>query len=62
MKEKTVTYNSSSSGIKLFAAIGVSIAVQISWGLTPSVPWAAFHGLLGWFYVLYRWLFAGYLP
>jgi len=39
--------------------IGIAIAVQISWGLNHSILWAAWHGFLGWFYVIYRGLIIG---
>lgn len=39
--------------------LGQVIAVTISWGLNHSIGWAAWHGILGWFYVLYRWLVIG---
>ena len=61
MNDKT-TKVSTSTGISTLTAVGAAIAVQISWGLAHSIPYAAWHGLLGWFYVLYRWLIAGYLP
>lgn len=48
-----------SSGISIFTAIGIAIAVQISWGFNHSVGWAIWHGLLGWIYVIYRWLIVG---
>lgn len=50
---------SKSTGIGTFTAIGVAIAVQISWAFNASVGWAIWHGILGWVYVLYRWIFAG---
>jgi len=42
------------AGIGTITAIGVAIAVQISWGLNYSILWATWHGFLGWFYVVYR--------
>ena len=48
------------AGIGSFAAIGIAIAVQISWGLNHAILWAAWHGFLGWFYVLYRGLIGAY--
>lgn len=39
--------------------IGIAIAVQISWGLNHSILWAAWHGFLAWFYVIYRGLIVG---
>ena len=48
-----------STGISIFTAVGCAIAVQVSWGLAHSILWAAWHGLWGWLYVLYRWLIVG---
>jgi len=48
------------SGISYFTAIGIAIAVQISWGLNHSIGWAIWHGILGWIYVIYRWLIHTY--
>ena len=33
--------------------LGSALAVAISWSLHKSIVWAAIHGLLLWFYVLY---------
>ena len=46
--------NTTSSGIGYFAALGMAIAVQISWGLTHSIWYAILHGWLGWIYIIYR--------
>lgn len=50
-----------SSGVSTITVIGTAIAVQISWDLNHSIGWAAWHGLLGWIYVVYR-MATGYLP
>lgn len=42
-----------SDGAKAGIGLGSAIAVAISWGLHHSVVWAAIHGVLSWFYVLY---------
>lgn len=44
------------SGISLFTAVGVAVAVQISWTITHSIGWAIWHGFLNWIYVVYRWI------
>jgi len=44
------------TGISLFTAVGVAVAVQISWSINHSIGWAVFHGFLNWFYVVYRWV------
>jgi hypothetical protein len=33
--------------------LGTAIAVTISWSLHKSIIWAAIHGILSWFYVIY---------
>lgn len=35
------------------ACFGAALAINISWSLNKSVGWAIFHGLCGWFYVIY---------
>jgi hypothetical protein len=54
--------NAGSAGIGMLTAIGIAIAVQISWGFNQSVLWALWHGFLNWFYVLYRWIGPGVVP
>lgn len=51
-----------STGVSLFTALGIAIAVQISWGFNESVGWAVWHGFLNWFYVIYRWIGPGVTP
>jgi len=46
----------SHTGISLFTSVGVAVAVQISWAINHSIGWAVWHGLLGWIYVIYRWI------
>lgn len=46
--------STNSSGVTYLSAIGMAIAVQISWGLNHHIGWAILHGFLGWFYVIYR--------
>jgi hypothetical protein len=33
--------------------LGSAIAVAISWSANKSIIWAAIHGFLSWFYVIY---------
>lgn len=54
MSEPKRFTSGASAGISLFTAVGVSVAVQISWSINQSVGWAVWHGLLNWFYVVYR--------
>lgn len=35
---------------------GSVLAIVISYHAWTSIPWAIFHGLLGWLYVIYFWL------
>lgn len=45
-----------SSGISL----GAAIAVVVSWSVNHSIGWAIVHGILGWFYVVYKLIERGY--
>ena len=38
---------------KAGSELGSAIAVAISWSLHKSIVWAAIHGVLSWFYVIY---------
>lgn len=38
---------------KVGIGLGSAIAVAISWSLHKSIIWAAIHGVLSWFYVIY---------
>ncbi len=33
--------------------LGSALAVVISWSTNQSILWAALHGVLSWFYVVY---------
>lgn len=44
-----------SSGIGCGTALGMIIAVVISWSAWHSIGWAILHGLLGWIYYLIVW-------
>jgi hypothetical protein len=43
----------SGSAAKAGIGLGSAIAVAISWSLHKSIVWAAIHGVLGWFYVIF---------
>jgi hypothetical protein len=45
---------SASTGISWVAAVGIAVAVQVSWSINGSIGWAIWHGFLGWIYVIYR--------
>lgn len=34
-------------------SFGAALAMVVSFGNWGSLPWAAFHGLLGWIYIVY---------
>jgi hypothetical protein len=36
------------------ASMGASLAIVISYNLNHSIGWAIWHGVLCWFYVIYR--------
>lgn len=57
MKEKQTVVH---TGISTFTAIGIAVAVQISWTINHSIGWAIWHGFLGWIYVVFRWIVGGY--
>ena len=40
-------------GIGFGVALGMSIAVVLSWSRNASILWAILHGFLNWFYVIY---------
>ena len=52
---------SSNSSIIAINGIGLGtlIAVLISWKINASVGWCIIHGLLGWIYIIYWFIFIG---
>lgn len=38
---------------KAGVGLGSALAIAISWSANQSILWATFHGILGWFYVIY---------
>ena len=52
MDKCSVTY----SGVGL----GSIIAVVVSWSINHSIGWAILHGMISWFYVVYRLIVGGY--
>ena len=36
--------------------MGCALAMIISYGINHSIGWAIWHGILSWFYVIYKWL------
>jgi len=54
MAERERKNNAAHTGISLLTAVGVAVAVQISWSANHSAGWAIWHGILNWIYVIYR--------
>ena len=46
--------------IKYGVGFGSALAMADSFTLNKSIFWAIIHGLLGWIYVIYAWLFKSY--
>lgn len=46
-----------SSTIKTGISFGSALAMVVSYANWHSIPWAIFHGILGWFYVVYYAIF-----
>ncbi len=46
-------YGNTQSAAKAGIGFGACLAIVISWSLHQSILWAIFHGLLGWFYVIF---------
>jgi len=42
-----------SAGISVFYALGMCIAVVLSWSRNASIYWCILHGLFSWAYVAY---------
>ena len=40
-------------GLSLGYALGMTIAVVLSWSRNASILWCMFHGVLSWGYVIY---------
>jgi len=46
--------------VKYGVGFGSALAMAISFTLNKSIFWAIIHGILGWIYVVYAWLFKTY--
>ena len=46
--------------VKYGVGFGSALAMAISFTLNRSIIWAIIHGILGWIYVVYAWLFKSY--
>jgi hypothetical protein len=45
--------NGGSTGLSLGYAMGMSLAIVLSWSRNASILWCMLHGLLSWAYVVY---------
>lgn len=52
-ESKVIIEKTTEKGIDVGAAVGVALAVVLSYGKWHSIGWAIFHGLLNWIYVIY---------
>ena len=52
-ESKVIIEKTTSTGIDIGAAVGVALAVVLSYTKWQSIGWAIFHGLLNWVYVIY---------
>ena len=52
--KKKLHIKATSEGAKTGVTLGAVLAVVISYVHWGSIPWAIFHGVLGWFYVIYH--------
>jgi hypothetical protein len=46
--------------VKYGVGFGSALAMAVSFTLNKSIFWAIIHGVLGWIYVVYAWLFKTY--
>jgi hypothetical protein len=46
--------------VKYGVGFGSALAMSVSFALNKSIFWAIIHGILGWIYVLYAWIFKTY--
>jgi hypothetical protein len=46
--------------VKYGVGFGSALAMAVSFTLNKSILWAIIHGILGWIYVVYAWLFKTY--
>lgn len=51
--EKAGPRGAGSRGLSLGYAMGMSIAIVLSWSRNTSILWCVLHGLLSWVYVIY---------
>ncbi|WP_147532272.1 hypothetical protein [Bacillus marasmi] len=57
MSKKVIIKNGEQKEIiKKGISFGSCLAIVISYTAWKSIPWAIFHGLLGWLYVIYYWV------
>lgn len=52
-ESKVIIEKTTKKGIDTFEAVGVALAVVLSYAKWQSIGWAIFHGLLNWVYIVY---------
>ena len=52
-ESKVIIEKTTKKGIDMGAAVGVALAVVLSYTKWQSIGWAIFHGFLNWAYVIY---------
>ena len=58
MREYRSTYTQ--TAVKTGIGFGSALAMVISFAVNRSIFWAIIHGIMGWFYVVYRAVVGGY--
>lgn len=53
MADSNFSNNKISGPVKAGISFGSCLAMIISYSAWNSIPWAIFHGILGWVYVVY---------
>jgi hypothetical protein len=53
LESQSATKSSSRSEIGLLYALGMAVAVTLSWSRNASILWCIGHGLLSWGYVIF---------
>lgn len=48
--------DSEGNGAYTVGVFGTALAMIVSWSINKSIGWAIWHGILGWIYVIYRWI------
>jgi hypothetical protein len=59
-REVPMAANMNQTVVKYGVGFGSALAMSVSFALNKSIFWAIIHGILGWIYVVYAWLFKSY--